>query len=698
MKYSNRNIPIVGSPVVASASLSTRGPSRRRWSWVTAAVLASALVVLPGLLWAGEETAAVERRLADWARYLASDELEGRGVETKGLDLAAEYIAAQCAESGLKTSLFEGSPFQPFKVTTSAKLGKNNRLVLVGSPQEDGQPERIELKLGDDFSPLSMSASGEVDLPLVFVGYGITGKAEEYDDYAGIDVAGKAVVILRHEPQQDDPDSVFNGTRGSPHAPFARKVSNAFEHEVAAAAFCTDEFEIRRNVARARKRWQEALDRLAEEHAKFKEIKGPALEEIETQRQQIEKLTAEVASLGEKLQAEYDPVLPMSAGGGGGQGRDFPVIHCRRSVVDRVVKAALDTDLAALEHQIDEGLTPQSRPFTGWRITGQVEVERTEAEVKNVVAVLPGEGPLAEETLVIGAHYDHLGWGGRGSRARDQKAIHNGADDNASGVAVMIEVARALARRDQPLRRRVVFIAFTAEESGLLGSNHYARNPPFPNDKTIAMLNLDMVGRLRDDKLIVGGTGTGKRFSELLDQLNGRHGFQLTKNPGGYGPSDHTSFYSQKIPVMHYFTGTHEQYHRPTDDFDTLNLSGMRRIAALVTDVAVALADADDRPQYVAISRQRGRKAGDRPFFGSIPDLAHQGPGLAISGVSEGGPAERAGLRGGDTIIRFGESKIDNLEDFDGALRKHKGGDKVQVVVLREGEEKTFEVTLERPR
>jgi len=698
MRCSDCRIPAVDFLATASTSVSTR---RRSWwgpSRLTAAVLLSALVVVPALLWAGEETAAVEQRLADWARYLASDELEGRGVETKGLDLAAKYIAAEFTEAGLKTDLFEGAPFQPFRVTTSAKLGKNNRLVLVGPPQEDGQPERIELKVREDFCPLAMSGSGQVDLPLVFVGYGITGKEEAYDDYAGIDAAGKAVVILRHEPQQDDPESVFNGTRSSPHAPFRSKVSNAFEHDVAAAVFCTDGFEIHRNVARARKRWQEALDRLAEAHAKFKEVKDPSLQEIESQRQEVEKLSEQVASLGEKLQAAYDPVLPMTAGGSRGQGRDFPVIHCRRSVVDRVVKAALGTDLAALERQIDEGLTPQSRPLTGWRITGQVEVERTEAEVKNVVAVLEGEGPLAEEVLVLGAHYDHLGWGGRGSRAGKQKEIHNGADDNASGVAVLIEVARRLAHRPQPLRRSVVFIAFTAEESGLLGSSHYVHHPPFAKDKTIAMLNVDMVGRLRDDKLIVSGTGTAKRFSELVDRLNERHGFQLTKKPGGYGPSDHTSFYSQQIPVMHFFTGTHEQYHRPTDDFDTLNVPGMRRIAALVTDVAVALADAEKRPEYVAVPRQRGRREGDKPFFGSIPDFAHQGPGFGISGVSEGGPAERAGLRGGDAIIRFGESKIGNLEDFDRALRKHKGGDKVRVVVLRDGKEEAFQVTLEPPR
>ena len=574
-----------------------------------AARLLLAIVILPGLVRADEESAAVERRLADSARYLASDELEGRGIGSKGLDLAADYIADQFIQLGLKTELFDATPFQQFQAAAAAKLGQGNRLALVGPPSQEGdEPRRIELKLGEDFTPMAMSGSGSVDLPLVFVGYGITGKEEEYDDYAGIEAAGKALLILRHEPQQSDPNSVFNGKKHSEHAPFRRKLANAVEHEAAAVIFSTDEFDVRRTLAQRHKQWQAALDKLADEHAEFKTAASPTPDQIEAQCKRIEELVQEVNTSGEKLQAAYDPMLPFSAGGGATEQREIPVVYCRRGPLDRVVEAALGTNLAALEHQIDEGPTPQSRPLEGWRVVGDVAVERTDCEVQNVVAVLEAEGPLADQTLVLGAHYDHLGRGGPGSLAPGREEIHNGADDNASGVAVLVEVARTLALREEKLRRRVAFVAFTAEESGLLGSGHYVRNALFPLDKTVAMLNVDMVGRLRDDELIVGGSGTAARFSQLLDEINQSHGFQLTRKPSGFGPSDHTKFYAKKIPVMHFYTGTHAQYHRPSDDFETLNIAGMRRVASLVTQIAVAIANADERPEYLSVPPGKGRR------------------------------------------------------------------------------------------
>ena len=661
--------------------------------------LLSAIALLVGPATAAEEYEAIERRLGNSTQYLASDELQGRGVGTKGLDAAAEFIVSQFAAAGLNTEVFDGSPFQKFAMITKAQIGDRNEAALVGpGEKDDGTPERIELKLDADFSPMSMSGSGVFDLPLVFVGYGITTQDGKYDDYAGVDVTGKAVVVLRHEPQQADPSSPFDGTKISEYAPFQRKIANASEHSAAGVVFVTDDFDTKRSVDRSRKRWMAALDSVAEQYAEFKEIEEPSPDEIERQRLCIDELARQVMLLSERLRDAYDPVLPFAAGGPGLQTRDFSVVHCRRSAIDEVVKAALDTDLASIECRIDEGPAPHSRALGDWRISGEIEVDRSEAELKNVAAVLEGSGPLSDEVLVIGAHYDHLGFGGYGSLEPKKRAIHNGADDNASGVAVLLEVARTLAGREKKLRRTVVFVAFTAEESGLIGSSHYVGNPVFPIDKTVAMINLDMVGRLRDDKLIVSGSGTATTFDELLDQCGTRYGLKLTKKAGGYGPSDHVSFYSKKVPVMHYFTGTHQQYHRPSDDFEHLNISGMRRIGALVSDVVVALADADARPEYVAVPRRRAETSDDRPYFGSIPDFASDASGYAISGTSEGGPAQRAGLVGGDAIVQFGESKIDNLEDFDSALRKHEGGDRVRVVVLRDGEELTFEVTLDPPR
>ncbi|HVX62789.1 MAG TPA: M28 family peptidase, partial [Pirellulales bacterium] len=531
---------------------------------------------------AAEEKAAgsSETRLLDSVRYLSSDDLEGRGVGTHGLDLAAQFIASQFEQMGLKTALFDGSPFQKFSMTVGTELGEVNRAALVGPPAA-GQTESatVELKLGEDFNPLAIGGSGKLNLPLVFVGYGITGKQEEYDDYAGISVEGKAVIILRHEPEQANPHSVFNGTRHSDHAPFARKLSNAFEHGAAAVIFCTDEFEIEKTIAQRVKRWQDAIDELAETHAKFKMIESPSREQIEAQRLEVEKLVDRIHDQGEKLQEDFDPLLGFRGAGSGGDSKRIPALFCRREVIDKVVKAATGDDLATLERKIDHDLKPRSQELKGWKLEGEIDVIRKEAEVKNVVAVLEGEGPHADETIVIGAHYDHLGYGGEGSLAPGVKEIHNGADDNASGTAALLETARILASREKKLPRRIMFIAFTGEERGLIGSARYVRDPLVPLDETVAMLNMDMVGRLNDDKLIIQGVDTATEFGPLIDGLNERYGFKLTKQPGGFGPSDHSSFYAKQVPVMHFFTGTHSDYHRPSDDYEKINLAGMRRVA-----------------------------------------------------------------------------------------------------------------------
>ncbi|MBN2475644.1 MAG: M20/M25/M40 family metallo-hydrolase [Pirellulales bacterium] len=565
-------------------------------------VLLGAISILPALAQADEKAEAIEKRLADSSQYLASDELEGRGIGTKGIDLAADYIARQFGALGLKTDLFDGGPFQGFTLTTSAKPGQHNRLSLVGAAAGDGQSsETVELRLDQDFSPMVASGDGRFDLPLVFVGYGITAEKEGYDDYAGVDAEGKAAVILRHEPQQNDPESVFDGTKDSEYAPFHVKISNAFDHGAAGIVFCTDQFEIGKGVQQNRRRWQKALDRLGVEHEKFKEVEDPTLEQIESQRQRIEELMRQVETLSKRLASQYDPVLPFRAMSDGADPRPgCPVVHCRRAVLDRIFTAALGSDLTTLERQIDEGPAPRSRELGGWRAVGQTEVLRETAAVKNVVAVLPGEGPLAKENVVIGAHYDHVGFGRQDSAVSDERTVYNGADDNASGVAVMIEVARSLAEREEKLLRSVVFIAFTAEERGLLGSAHYVNHPPIPLGNTVAMLNLDMVGRLRDDKLTVFGSGTAPSFGALLDRTSQDYDLALTKKPSGFGPSDHTSFYTKEAPVMHFFTGTHEDLHRPSDDFEKLNVPGMRRVGQMIADVAVALANAQQRPQYVA--------------------------------------------------------------------------------------------------
>ncbi len=362
-----------------------------------------------------------------------------------------------------------------------------------------------------------------------------------------------------------------------------------------------------------------------------------------------------------------------------------------------MVRQALGKSLATIEAEIDRDLKPQSQELTPWQVRGEASIEQQQAEVKNVIAVLEGEGPLAEETIVIGAHYDHVGLGGPGSLAPWTKEVHNGADDNASGTAALLETAERLVASGKKPRRRIVFMAFTAEERGLIGSAYYCRHPRFPLDKTIAMINMDMVGRLVDDKLIVYGTGTATEFDPLIDAAGPRFGFQTTKHEGGFGPSDHSSFYAQKIPVLHLFTGNHNDYHRPSDDFDKLNIPGMRRVVDYLVHLVQEIDSSETPPHYLEVKKIEhiGSGDGERPYLGSIPDYADEGAeGLKIMGVQPEGPAAKAGIEAGDLIIGFGESKITGIEDYDSALRKYKPGDRVKVKLLRGEKEIELDVVL----
>ncbi|QDU31281.1 Bacterial leucyl aminopeptidase precursor [Anatilimnocola aggregata] len=641
-----------------------------------------------------------QARLKETVGYLSSDELEGRGVGTEGLNKAADYLAAEFRKLGLKTDLFDGTPFQKFEVTVTTEMGpaKQNFLSLVG-PLAPGakEPEKVVFKLGEDFNPLAAGGTGAFDADLVFAGYGITSaKDPEYDDYKDLKVEGKVVVLLRKEPQQQDPKSKFNGDKPSPHAIFMRKIGNAYEHGAAAVIFINDGLELKTAREVAQKVWTDAVAKLAEERTKFGEIKEPTADQQEAYTASIKKLAERIVELSNDL-ANPDQVLTFTGAGDEIQQRKMPVLFAKRSLIEPIVKSVTGKSLAEIEAGIDADLKPQSAVLTGWKAIGEANVVQKKTEVKNVIAVLEGEGPHADETIVIGAHYDHLGLGGAGSLAPWTKEIHNGADDNASGTALLLEVAHQLATSGKKPQRRIVFMAFTGEERGLLGSAHYTRQPRFPLDKTVAMFNLDMVGRLTDDKLIVYGTGTAKEFDPLVESLAKKYDFKLTKKPEGYGPSDHSSFYAKKIPVLHLFTGTHSDYHRPSDDSPKLNIEGMQRIAAMLVDVVNDTDALSTRPEYIEIKGMAmigGAGDSDRPYFGSIPDFANNEEGVLLSGVAPGGPAEKGGLKGGDLIIKIGDSKIGSLEDMQSALVKHKIGEKVKVIVKRDGKEQTFDVTL----
>jgi Zn-dependent M28 family amino/carboxypeptidase len=318
------------------------------------------------------------------------------------------------------------------------------------------------------------------------------------------------------------------------------------------------------------------------------------------------------------------------------------------------------------------------------------------AAVRNVVGVLPGRGPLAGQVVVLGAHYDHLGRGGAGMGSLDPDSvavIHNGADDNASGTAALLEAARLLRGRLQGNRRTVVFVAFTAEESGLIGSGWYVQHPLHPTDSTVAMINFDMVGRLRDDRLLALGAATAPEFPALLDSINVKHGLDLQASGDGWGRSDHASFYALKVPVIHFFTDLHDQYHRVSDDAETINAAGIARVAAYAADLTIALATRPHRPTYVSIPRPV-IASGNRATLGTIPDMGSSPGGVRLTGVREGSPAAVAGIQGGDIITRIGDHAIKDLNDMQNALTSYKAGDVVTVVVRRGDAEVSYTVTL----
>jgi hypothetical protein len=321
---------------------------------------------------------------------------------------------------------------------------------------------------------------------------------------------------------------------------------------------------------------------------------------------------------------------------------------------------------------------------------------------KNVIGILPGRDPvLRNQTVILGAHYDHLGLGGFGSLDPDSTGlVHNGADDNASGVAGLIQVAARLAA-SRPART-VVFIAFSGEELGLLGSSHYVKEPIYPLAGTLAMINLDMVGRLRNGRLIVFGARSAKEFPALLDSLNWYAGFDLRAQGDGYGPSDQSSFYAAKRPVLHLFTDLHEDYHRTTDDWQKVNLDGLKRVADFTLGLVTALANRRNPLTFLDLpapppsqtASSTAAASGYGAYLGTVPDMTGAPGGVRLVGVRAGSPAEKAGLRGDDIITRIGTVDTPDLQSMTEALRSHRPGETVEIVVRRGAVVTTLRATL----
>ncbi|MBN1543540.1 M20/M25/M40 family metallo-hydrolase, partial [candidate division KSB1 bacterium] len=538
--------------------------------------------------------------------------------------VVAEYCRRDLLQSGLE--LLSDAGWQALQVVADLDTGSNNSFRYPGlSPQA-----------GKDFMPLSFSGDGVHRSSVVFAGYGFDFDIDSLDwhDYRKIDVQGKWVMVLRGDPESDQPMSVF-----SPFSDLRKKAMVARDRGAAGILF----------------------------------VSGSAFE-------------AE-----EKWLPLSSDRAPRMAG--------FLAVQIRRDLADRLLSASgfcVDT----LEARLNRTRMPIS--FSAEvEIDVSVDLREKSRTTHNIIALLPGGDPeIGHEIIVLGAHHDHLGMGGAnsGSRRPDTTAVHNGADDNASGVAAVLEIVEKLATRKRPLRRSVMAVLFAAEEMGMLGSKHFVDNPPVELNRIKAMLNIDMIGRLDPDSrsITVGGTGTSPFFEQAVQAHLNSPQLNLSLSPEGYGPSDHASFYGQDIPVLFISSGAHEDYHTPDDDVEKIDFDGMKTIADALSELIVELANSPEPIRF----QQAGPKEMPRPrrfkvTLGIMPDHAARGiEGLRVQVVTPGKPADLAGMVKGDVIVEIDGRPVKDIYEYMHRLSELKPGQRSSVGVVRDGKKKILIVQL----
>lgn len=632
-----------------------------------------ALAVVLGVsaaLCAGEETTSkpaagalfTAEAYIEHVKYLASDELAGRLPGSEGSELAARYIIERFRQAGCKPAGTDGSWFQPFEVSRGKRLVDEQALLEIS-----GIDRKWEVR--QDWIAFPFTALGDVEGSLAFAGYGIRAEEHEYDDYAGFDAEGKILLMLRYEPKAEDPEAQFGGETPSHHALFVSKMRKA-----------------------ARQGAQALL------------IVNPP-----------------------NRDPDQDKLYEFNAFNSQ-QTYKLPMVHITRELADAILQQAGASDLKALQEKLDSERKPLSKDL-GLTVKLHTGVEANTLDAKNILGMIPGDGST-EETIVIGAHRDHLGLVPRQFQRQDMTPmIHNGADDNASGSAALIELARALGA-GPPLHRNVLFIAFDAEEMGLLGSVHFVRNPTIALEHIRAMVNFDMIGRLKQDKYSVFGIQSGKEFPALIEKHAEELSLKYKAPRGMMAGSDHSPFASRGIPAMFAFTGLHKQYHQPEDDWELIDGEGAARILQMWHPVLVELATMKEGPVYMeltgevdedvevirpAVEEQReaaekeqasddareGAGAGaarrvPRVVLGIVPDMTGDDqPGLLVDSVIDGGAAKAAGMHSGDRILKIGDGEVRDIHTYMRAVREFKPGDVVDVVISRNGEQKTLKVKLQ---
>lgn len=582
---------------------------------------------------------AIERVSYD-VKFLSSDELKGRGVGTDGIETAAKYVIDEYKKIGLKGGLPDGSYRQPFEVNLGRVLVKDSVTATFTGPQG----KKLVLETGKTCQPMTVGGDADLSSGLVFVGYGIKADEHNYDDFKNVDVKDKVVVLIRIEPQQQKEDSVFKGKEPSDYA----RISNKIAAIEAAGA------------------------------------KG-------------------IVMVNDGVTAPTPDKDLLLASDELGRSGKLPFLQIQRAKLDEILAISpipnpsggnFDS-LAKIEAFIDEKLEPVSAPLGDWTADFKWKFDSVKAKTDNIVGLIEGEGPLSGEYVVVGGHYDHLGMGEVGSRA-GRRAIHNGADDNATGTAAVLELARRFAKYDSKPKRTMVFICFSGEERGLLGSSFYVNEekPLFDLAKTIAMINFDMIGWLREGKLTVFGSSCGSSFDAILDQATKDSKVVLNRVPSPFAGSDHMPFYQKNVPVMFLHTGLTDTYHTPEDDYETLNMSGAVQVIDFSEKLIWELVNREDKPEFVA--SEGGGQA--RPsFLGVRFDFANTQDGLKVQSVSPDSPAQQAGLQEGDVVQELAGAKITERSELLKILRDNKPGSKIAIKFKRGEEEKSIDVELGKP-
>ena len=508
---------------------------------------------------------------------------------------------------------------------------------------EPGKDNRLKFQekkytIGEDFNPLPFSSNADISAKVVFAGFGMDMEEDtlKWNDYEKLDVSGKWVLALRGDPEPDNDNSLFIAYGND-----RDKALMARDHGAAGLLL----------------------------------VSGP--------------------QFGEEDKLAVNAFNRVTADAG------LPVIQVTRSVADEIISGSGYTISA-----IEELIIKENKTFsfeTDKKLHAQTDLQRVTVTTQNVVAMVEGSDPLLKkEFLLIGAHYDHLGFGGQGSGSRmpDTIAIHNGADDNASGTAGIIELAEKIAANREKMKRSVIIMAFGAEEMGLLGSQFFVAEPMIDLKDVKAMLNFDMIGRMNEEErsVMVAGTGTAKEMEEMLAGYEAGSTISFGHSPEGYGASDHSSFYANGVPVMFFSTGAHPDYHTPADDADRINYEGEAEILDYAYDIVMELANREKNLTYqeAGPKKQQGRYGrGLKVKFGIMPDFtSSENDGLGVGGVTQGGPADQAGMLKGDKIVAIEGQPVTNIYDYMNRLKKLKPGQTISVDIIRNEKPKVLVLVL----